>query len=152
MELFKKILAVTDCSEDSKQAVYYAAEIAKKFNARLTVLNVINPSELLGYFDLATIENKEKEIDTIAMEHLEKFWNSMKIKGFEPRLRQVQGDPFTEIIKYAKENEKDVIVITTHGKSNLKYLMLGSVADKIIRYSPIPVITVKLKDKNYMNL
>jgi universal stress protein A len=53
------------------------------------------------------------------------------------------GDPFDEIMRYAKSNKNDIIVMGTHGRTGLMHVLMGSVAEKAVRYSPIPVVTVK---------
>ena len=60
------------------------------------------------------------------------------------------GPPFVEIIKYAKENGVDMIVMGTHGRSGLAHMMLGSVAEKVVRKAPCPVLTVHLKDHHFV--
>ena len=62
------------------------------------------------------------------------------------------GEPFTHILKYAKETDMDLIIMGTHGRTGIQHVLLGSVAEKVVRYSPIPVITVKHSKYSYLPL
>ena len=64
----------------------------------------------------------------------------------------VEGRPFVEIIRYARENEIDLIVISTHGRTGLKHALFGSVAEKVVRKAPCPVLVVKRQERDFVML
>ncbi|MCP4757694.1 MAG: universal stress protein [Proteobacteria bacterium] len=146
----KNILVPTDCSEMSKDAVKYAVEFTKQLQAKLTLLTVTDPDSLnvlndYGYFSpelhkkiLAESEKREKK-------ELERFWKSTTDIEVEAEMVVQAGDPFSEIIKYANSNAMDIIIMGTHGRTGLEHVFMGSVAEKVVRYSPFPVLTVKHK-------
>lgn len=144
----KNILAPTDCSEISKDAMFYAMEMAKMFNAQLTVFNVIAPAgEIDELSDPSNVyQEMLNELREQKKKEFENFWDSIALVGIKATLVQEEGEPFTEIIQYAQKTSQDLIVMGTHGRTGLLHIMMGSVAEKVVRYSAIPVLTVKHKD------
>ena len=63
--------------------------------------------------------------------------------------RIVRGRPFVEIIRYAREKKIDIIVVGTHGHSGLTHILMGSVAEKVVRKSPCPVLTIRHPDHEF---
>ncbi len=150
----KNILVPTDCSEISKYALKYAIKFAKEFEAKLTLLlvTVSEPITILndyGYFSPELHQKLITESDKRAKSELENFWKSAKDDGVEVTLVNSKGDPFTEIVRYAEEAEVDIIIMGTHGRTGLKHVFMGSVAEKVVRYSPQPVLTIKNKDYEF---
>ncbi len=145
MARIKNILAPTDCSNVSKDAVCYAMELAKALNANLTVLNVTLPPNLIDAVHDPKMEYHQmvEKLISQAEKKFGEFWDSIKLPEVEADLVRKQGDPFTEIIRYTEESLQDLIVVGTHGRTGLMHVMMGSVAEKVVRYSPIPVLIVK---------
>ncbi len=147
----KNILVPTDCSEVSQCALKYAIKFAKQFDAKMTLLmvTVSEPLTILndyGYFSPELHQKLITESDRRATSDLEEFWKNIAPNGMEVELINLKGDPFTEIVRYAGENEIDIIIMGTHGRTGLKHVFMGSVAEKVVRYSPHPVLTIKDKD------
>ncbi len=148
MYKIKKLLAPTDCSEPSIDALIYAAQIAAKFEADLIVLKVFSsPSE--RYEEGILIRDYSLEITPEHIEEIKKFWNDYAGNGPPPEFTGVMGDPFDEIIRYSKDHSMDMIVMGTHGYTGFKHIFMGSVAEKVVRYSMTPVLTVKQKNFEY---
>jgi nucleotide-binding universal stress UspA family protein len=148
------ILVPTDCSELSKDAIEYAIRFAKQFKARLKLLmvTVSEPLTVLndyGYFSPELHQKIVLEADRRAEAELKQFWAENADPEVDAELINLKGDPFTEIIRYARENEIDLIVMATHGRTGLKHVIMGSVAEKVVRYSPHPVLTIKNKDYEF---
>ncbi len=144
----KKILVPTDCSELSKDALKYALEFAKKFDAELTLLMVTasEPLTILndyGYFSPELHHKIVNESEKRATVELENFWKSGGEENVTVNLINAKGDPFSEIVRYTKENKTDIIIMGTHGRTGLQHVFMGSVAEKVVRYSSQPVLTVK---------
>ncbi len=145
------ILVPTDCSEISKGALKYAIKFAKQFDAKLTLLmvTVSEPLTILndyGYFSPELHQKLILESDRRARKDLEDFWQGVADEGVEVELINLKGDPFTEIIRFAGESSIDIIIMGTHGRTGIKHVFMGSVAEKVVRYSPHPVLTIKHKD------
>jgi nucleotide-binding universal stress UspA family protein len=147
----KNILLPTDFSRTSLTAVDYAVELASEYKASLHILNVLEktpPILAIRSLDLSR-EKIIESIDADAQSHLSETVKKIrKIKDVEiiPVIRK--GIDYEEIIKYSKEKKIDIIVIATHGRTGLLHTLLGSVAEKVIRYSKIPVLVTTPRSKS----
>lgn len=150
----ENILVPTDCSELSQEAAKYAIEFAQQYKASLTIL-LVTPTEPLavlndyGYFSPELHQKLVEESTKRAEAELANFWDSIATTNVEVKLVNAKGDPFTEIIRYAKEHEIDLIIMGTHGHTGIKHVLMGSVTEKVVRYSPHPVLTVKQKEYTF---
>jgi nucleotide-binding universal stress UspA family protein len=142
----QRILFPTDFSECSKRAQEYACELADRFSAELHVLNVLQDVTLMmpepgsapmlhRNYLLEMKEGAEKALDAL----LPAAWTEGKRAVRATRM----GNPFIEIGKYAKEKEIDLIVLGTHGRSAIMHVLLGNVAERVVRSAPCPVLTVR---------
>jgi len=147
----KNILLPTDFSKTSLTAAEYAVELADEYKAKLHVLNVLEktpPILAIRSLDLSR-EKIIESIDADAQEHLENCVKKIKkIKDVEIIAAIQKGIDYEEIIKYSKEKKIDIIVIATHGRTGLIHTLLGSVAEKVIRYSKIPVLVTTPPSKS----
>jgi nucleotide-binding universal stress UspA family protein len=143
MNFISKILAPTDCSEASMDALKYSIKIAKTHRAELMVLNVVSHLKNAAFHSLSDKSVSNSKVHLAAKNQLEEFWKSMGKNEIEADLIVEFGDPFAEIMRYAKSKKNDIIVMGTHGRTGLVHVLMGSVAEKVVRYSPIPVVTVK---------
>jgi universal stress protein A len=142
----KRILVPTDFSDHSKNAMNYACSLAEKFGADLHVLHVLQdlvamvPEPGLAFPPPGDYMQELEESATKALTELPGDARS----GVGNIVRSVrQGPPFLEIIRYAKEHDIDLIVLGTHGRSGLAHMLLGSVAERVVRKAPCPVLTVR---------
>jgi nucleotide-binding universal stress UspA family protein len=150
----KNILVPTDCSEVSDCALKYAIKFAKQFDAQLALLmvTVSEPITILndyGYFSPELHQKLITESDKRAKADLESFWERSADNDVKAILLNFKGDPFTEIVRYTEENDVDIIIMGTHGRTGLKHVFMGSVAEKVVRYSDQPVLTIKHKDYQF---
>ncbi|MFN9719822.1 MAG: universal stress protein [Planctomycetota bacterium] len=147
MITLNKILVPTDFSDFSKPALQYGCAMAARFGAELHLLHVVpDPAMLIpeaAAFSVEAMQSQTEQLTIDANATLDK----MPGDGWEngrPVVRAVRvGTAFLEIIDYAKKEEIDLIVIGTHGRSGLMHVLMGSVAERIVRKSPCPVLTVK---------
>lgn len=145
----KKILCPVDFSEYSDYAMRYAAFLAVKFGAKLTLLHVVAPVMVplpgealvppMRQIDLADIADACKE-------RLIKAAGDFSSAGLEVDYQVTNGVPFLEILRVAGEQSVDMIIMGTHGRSGLAHIMIGSVAERVVRKAPCPVLTVKHND------
>lgn len=146
MRDFKTILFATDFSESSDYAFQYAYSLAKKFNARLLLVHVINePVDLRGFYvPHISFEKLEEEIEEGAQKMMEKFCRThiRDYDNYESII--VPGIPYDEIIKKATDNSADLIVLGTHGRTGLDHVLFGSTAEKVVRKSQVPVMTIRI--------
>ena len=147
----KNILLPTDFSKISLTAAEYAVELAKEYNAKLHILSIVEktpPILAIRSLDLSR-EKILESIDADAKEQMESCVKKIKKLGnieVTPVIRK--GIDYEEIIKYSVEKKIDVIVIATHGRTGLLHTLLGSVAEKVIRYSKIPVLVTTPPSKS----
>ncbi|HET7344577.1 MAG TPA: universal stress protein [Nitrososphaeraceae archaeon] len=151
---FSRILAAVDGSEQSMKAAEYAIEIAKENNAQLTALSVLDiskPRHLSSTFITAPtygmreLEEERKE----AQQWLDKIANMVSEKGnnnnninFKSQIEKSLSVEGT-IVDYAEQENIDLIVVGTRGRSGFTKLLLGSVASKVVTYAKCPVLVIK---------
>ena len=147
----KNILLPTDFSKISLTAAEYAVELADQYKAKLHVLNVLEKTPpILAIRSLDVSREKIIEsIDADAKEQLENCVKKIKkIKDVAIVAAIQKGIDYEEIIKYSKDKKIDMIVIATHGRTGILHTLLGSVAEKVIRYSKIPVLVTTPPSKS----
>lgn len=149
MHPFKKILVPVDFSSDSARAVRMAMELALRYDAALTLIHVYEP---VAYAlpDGHTFFT-QPQLDELFVEfrkYLDAIQAEAKAGGVarvETRLEQ--GFAASQICESAEQMGCDLIVMGTHGRTGLSHLFLGSVAERVLRMAPCPVLTVKTKDR-----
>jgi universal stress protein A len=131
---FEKILVPVDFSQTSAKAYAYAAGLCRGTRAALIALYVIPPVHYVETIDLAEMAREAEEAARAAL-------TALKPKPAEAIIRQ--GVPHDVIVNTAQSLGVDLIVIGTHGHSGLRRLVLGSVAENVVRHAPCPVVTVR---------
>jgi len=146
--MFTNIVCPVDFSEYTEGILRYAVSIAKKYDARLHLLHVIpNLNYFTPYESFLTPENLvliEKNIEKEIEKDFEKI-----VKNIDMPVKKIikTGVTFVEITDYVKEENIDLVVMGTHGRSGIEHILIGSVAEKILRRSPCPVLTVRPKER-----
>ncbi len=140
----KRILLPTDFSEHSEHALRYAREFAELFDAELHILHVLRklsaPERGLAFMppgDLAL------DVRPAAERRLRKMADDERSEGRTIVSEIREGHPFVEIVRYADESEIDLIVMGTHGWGPISHLLVGSVAEKVVRKAHCPVLTIR---------
>jgi len=135
----RTVLHATDLSESSGAAFRLACTLAQDYGARLLVLHVEPPPVAVATMESAVL------LDAGGQEDLMKQLRALGAHdpGLDVEYRLEQGDPATEILRVAKDSKCDVVVVGTHGRKGLGRLLLGSVAELVVRAAPCPVVTVK---------
>jgi len=145
---FKSILFATDFSEGSDYAFQYALSLAKQFDSKLLVIHIINePVDLRGFYvPHISFDKLEEEIEQGAQKLMEQFCRKhmQDFENFESFV--FPGIPYDEIISKAIEYKADLIVMGTHGRTGLDHVLFGSTAEKVVRKSTIPVMTIRVQE------
>ncbi len=147
---FTKILWPTDFSEPSMEALKTANEIASRFSAELIIVHVITPIPVAasppgpGGFDVGLYE---QELEKSAQKSLEDIVKNKVAAGVEARYFIRTGNAADEIVRAAEEEKTDLIVIATHGETGWRHLIFGSVAEKVVRTSTCPVLSIRAPKK-----
>jgi nucleotide-binding universal stress UspA family protein len=148
-----KILYPTDFSDLSLVALKYAKSFAEQYGAQLHCLHVIDESYQywlamgpdgvpVGPDINQMLQASQEQMNALANEQ---FTDIPKVVT-----KVITGKPFVEIIRYAREQAIDMIVIATHGRSGLKHVLMGSVAERVVRKAPCPVLTVRSGEHEFI--
>ena len=144
----KTILVPTDFSEPSALALASAKDLAKAFNASIHLVHVVqDPLSQAWALESygAMPADLLKDLEGIAQKDLDKALPEAERAACKATLATVVGSPFGQIIEYAKTHDIDLIVMGTHGRGALAHAILGSVAERVVRLAPCPVLTVRAK-------
>ncbi len=141
----KRILLPTDFSEYSAAAITYACEFADRFKAELHLLHAVEvyPGTTPIFGGGLAVAPNVKETTAHAEAELAKLLDPAWVNTHTVVHATVEGPPFLAIVRYAREQDVDLIVMGTHGRAGLAHVMIGSVAEKVVRKAPCPVLTVR---------
>jgi nucleotide-binding universal stress UspA family protein len=139
----EKIIYPTDGSKTAKKALEFAAHIAKATNAKILVLSVVDV-KLKGLPHVMESQMKQ-ELKKQALRIANEAKNELKKEGLEAKSKTAVGNPSEEIVKLARKEKADLIVMGTHGITGLARVIIGSVADYVIREAHCPVVLVPAK-------
>ena len=142
--MVRHILVPIDFSEYANYAVDYAIELAKTLQARLTFLHVIHLTPLaMGSLDEAAFIPYLADIETEIQQQMQTLQNRIHQEGLQGETIAVRGVPFQTIIETAESQEADLIVMGTHGRTGLTHVLMGSVAERVVRLAPCAVLVTR---------
>ncbi|HEY8429656.1 MAG TPA: universal stress protein [Sandaracinaceae bacterium] len=148
MSFASHILVPTDFSQASQLAVDAAATLGRELGAKITLVHVHDPDALRPPATIGWTEERqasvEKEIER-SIEHAFGELKKARLDGVEVADTVILHDPSAAhaICAYAEKIGADLIVIATHGRTGLKHLLIGSVAERVVRHSRVPVLTLR---------
>lgn len=144
MPLFQRILVPFDFSRLAEQGVEYAEELAKQLGAHLDILHVVEEPAFPSFFKLGAmrIYGMVPNLEKVAWTALEKRFGDPAERS-DLEFHVVKGNADAEIVRFAGEHKNDLIVMTSHGLTGLQHVLLGSVAEKVVKLAPCPVLVVK---------
>jgi len=150
------LLVAVDFSLFSEEALFFAGRLAEKLKARLLVLHVIHdPAEAPGFYAQKGKKKKFlRSMEEAAEEMMEEFLLKMRqahpdqvpIQKAKPLL--VVGTPVTRIVEVAEKKQVSMIIMGSHGRTGLAYLLVGSKVQRVVQLSPVPVTVVKTPPSN----
>ena len=151
MVAYRRILVPTDFSDTSRFAVSRACGLARRFEAEIHLVNV------LPLLDLGPVTT---DMPAVSRMDLEEKWVRAARDELDALAREsrvtvrvtsevTRGHPFVEIVRYARAHRIDLIVMGTHGRGAVEHMLLGSVAEKVVRKAPCPVLTVRLPEHSF---
>lgn len=148
----KRILVAVDFSEHSRIALRYGAELAESFDAELIACHVMEPLHHFsqvppigdGVMPARIPELQVSDVRTLA----EKWLDESNVSG--SRILIKPGHPFAEIVRQARDEDVDLIVIGTHGHGAVAHMLLGSVAERVVRKAPCPVLVVREGEHDFV--
>jgi nucleotide-binding universal stress UspA family protein len=141
MDMLKTILAPTDFSDLSVRGVRYACRLAKDVGAELTILNVVFVDE--SGINKSEIEEHKQRLEEFVAKNVADVGANLKMRKLVD-----SGLAYGTIVERAENEQIDMIVMSSHGRSGLSRMMIGSVTDKVLRMAPCPVLVVPLEKEN----
>lgn len=146
MPAIRKILLATDFSEASDAALDYARTLSTAFGATLHLLHVLEDLAAHAWTTevyVAALPGVHEEMERQARERLEQLMSAEERAERGVVLALRNGSPFVEIVRYARDEQMDLIVLGTHGRGAIAHMLLGSVAERVVRKAHCPVLTVR---------
>jgi nucleotide-binding universal stress UspA family protein len=142
----KRILVPTDFSEPSEDALAYAKGLADAFGASVHLMHVLEDLAAHAWTTevyVAALPGVHEEMERHARERLEQLLSAADRAKYRAEIVLRVGSPFVEIVRYAREEQVDLIVLGTHGRGAIAHMLLGSVAERVVRKAPCAVLTVR---------
>jgi nucleotide-binding universal stress UspA family protein len=141
--MIRKILVPTDFSKLSMVALEYAEILLELQTPEIYLLHVLDKSAMRKEEKKRRSEKNFAAIEKAAMKQLSTIAGQYFTETNVVTMALRRGDPSREIVKLAQEEKIDLIIISTHGRTGIAHVLMGSVAEKVVRYSPVPVLSVK---------
>ena len=144
--MFKKILLPTDFSDVAEKALACVKQLKDAGTKEVVILHVIKKDSLnviAQYSSIRDFREVENEVEGEARKKMARMEKELKEIGFHVKTRIETGFPFNEILRVENEENVSVIVMGSHGMSNIKEILLGSVSEKVIRKAKKPVLVIK---------
>jgi nucleotide-binding universal stress UspA family protein len=148
------VLVATDFSEASKAALVYGRELAHTFGARLDVLHVV--PNLAKYYAAesytSTFPEIEEGMEQAAEHEIDRLLTDEDRRRGGRAILRTWESPADGITRHAREANIDLIVMGTHGRGGVSHLLLGSVAERVVRTAPCPVLTVRHPEHEFVSI
>ena len=147
----RHILVPTDFSSASSKALEYADAFAQTFQSRVTLVHVIEPMVLppeYGYMPPYSPADEALQVEAVRKQLLEKAASLESARHTEVLVRV--GRPWHEVVDAVSESGADLLVLTTHGRTGLRHMLMGSVAEKIVRHATCPVLVVRPEERDFV--
>ena len=148
----RRILVPVDFSPHAGQALKYGAALSEKFGAELYLVHVFQD---LAIYQTEVVSGAPpilppvEQLTASARGELERLVREKNLR-VPVHAEVVEGSPVEEVVDYAREKDIDLIVLGTHGRGWLAHVLLGSVAEKVVRKAPCPVLTVRLAEHEFV--
>ena len=148
----KRILLATDFSEHARVALRYAAALAQAFDSEVVLLHVLETVDLLAQLPPTGEAYIPPDFSELQEQHAREQIEKLIAESGIQRVRYVfrRGSAFVEIVTSAREENAELIVIGTHGRGMLAHMLLGSVAERVVRKAPCPVLTVREGEHDFV--
>jgi nucleotide-binding universal stress UspA family protein len=148
MVSYKNIVYCTDFSEGAKAALPFAIDITRKYGAALHVIHVYRDPEHLAEYEISSQMKMDwvrlaQSLGTETEKKLNALCTEISQGVKTCQYKMLRGNPHLEIIRYAKENAIDLIVLASHGLSGWEHVLFGSTAERVLRESPCNVLVIK---------
>jgi nucleotide-binding universal stress UspA family protein len=142
---FNVVVVTTDLSDYSLRALPYAVGLAERFDARLKILCINEPAVPISDMTWAGVDvhATDEALLKEARHTLDRILREQVPKGVEAEATVVTGNAVDGIIRFAREQNADLLVMCTHGRTGLSHVLMGSTAEAVVRQAPCPVLTLR---------
>ncbi len=147
-----RILVPVDFSDTAKKALQYAVPFGTAFDAEVVLLHVMQPYSIpveFGYLPPDWAETQQQFLDS-AQDELAKLCAGEIGNRARTQVQVREGVPWQEIVAAAQETRTDLIILATHGRTGLSHVLLGSVAERVVRHAPCPVLVVRDAERDFL--
>ncbi len=144
--MYERILVPTDGSTGTRRAIVHAAELAAAHESTIVGIYVVNTASYASFSMEATWEGIGEMLHAEGEEALGEVEEIAAEYGVSVETEILEGSPSREIVGYAEADGCDLIVMGTHGRGGIDRLLLGSVAERVVRSSSVPVLTVRVTE------
>ena len=154
MPTISTILVATDFSEASDAALNYAKSLATAFGATVHVLHVLEDLAAHAWTTevyVAALPGVHEEMEKQARGRLDARLAPAEREAFKAQLALRTGSAFVEIVRHARDVKADLLVMGTHGRGAIAHMLLGSVAERVVRKAPCPVLTVRQPEHAFVH-
>jgi nucleotide-binding universal stress UspA family protein len=143
--MYKRVLVPLDGSKLAEETLPHAAVHAGQFGGEIVLLKVLGPLPEPSMAGRGVVRSAEAASAQLAQDYLEGIAAGLREQGIPAQTATVEGKPYVEIIRFAEENEIDLVVMSTRGHSGLSRWLLGSVADRVARGATVPLLLVPVQ-------
>jgi nucleotide-binding universal stress UspA family protein len=154
MIALKRILVATDFGEAADAALAYGRELARAFGAQLDVLHVADNVLTRGFGAdgyVAVYSDLQHDVEAAALRQLDALLSSEDRTELHARtVLLTSNSPAFAITEYARDEKIDLVIMGTHGRGPLAHLLVGSVAERVVRTAPCPVLTVRHPEHEFV--
>lgn len=139
----RRILVPIDFSQNARQALRFAVPLAEQIGARISLLHVAEP--VVYPMEMTVVVTNVQATRNATRRHLVELGQKLVPPKLRGQMIVRGGQPYFEIAEVAREKKADLIVLTTHGYTGIKRILLGSSAERVVRHAPCPVLTVRIR-------
>jgi len=142
--IMKKILLPVEEFVEEPETIEEAVNIAKKFSSKITLFHVNTENVMLSRLQAEGYTDEENQEDgPDKKDNIDKTTKLYEDEGLEVEVKEIEGDPASEIIDEAEEGNYDLVVMKTHGMKGIKRFMLGSVTNKVVHHIQKPILIIR---------
>lgn len=147
--MYKRILVPLDGSALAEEALVHARAVARQFECKVILMRVVVSPYAIAAPDLilAGYDEGQENFTKVAQEYLQGVATDLQAAGLRVSTRTCEGPVAEAIIEHARDEEADMIVMSTHGRGGLSRWVYGSVADRVLQAAPCPVLLVRAAEK-----
>lgn len=145
MNTIRKILVPVDFSRETAEALRFAADLSRRYEAALDIVHVLHtPAYALPEgFVVPTAEQRSFMLAEVQRQLAQAEQDALDAGAVAVESRILEGFPSSEIIRVAKEERPDLIVMGTHGRTGMQHFLVGSIAENVVRLAPCAVVTLR---------